>query len=506
MKFLGISVAQTSPYKLTFISNESLNIGEYVVIQDENRQILGIISAVYSENPYINESITKPDYAQKIRKLTSNSIKYKAIVNLLGEINSNGLTSLKSPPKPSCDVYLANNEILKKVFKIEDKNYVKIGTLLNNQNIPVYINLSQAVVRHLAILAITGAGKSNTVSVLIEKISEKNGTALIFDIHGEYKGLKLKNKKINIIEPTINPYSLDTDEISALIGVDPDNNAQMYYLLDEIMNEIIDEYDIKDEEDSLSKELRNKTKFLDELIKRLENLKTDKERLKELLGSNKESLYRLINRLKNLRRRFGSLFKDDASDLLKRIVNGRINVLDLSELDEDKADVIISHILTSILSDRKKTGEKHLKAPIVCILEEAHIFASNKRITRSKYILNRIAREGRKFGVGLWIVSQRPKGLDPDILSQMNNMIILKLVEPEDQYHVQKASESLSQELIEYLPSLNPGEAILIGNMVKIPILVKIDKSESKLQGHDPDVIQEWDSLNELGKISYMED
>lgn len=490
MKFIGIAVAQTSPYKLTFISNEILSVGEYVVIQSNDRKMLGIISQVYSENPYITEAIIKPDYAKKIISLTSDNVKYKAIVNILGEITENGLTSLKYPPEPSSDVYYADNEILKIVFKAEDKNYVRIGTLLNNPNIPVYINLSQAIVRHLAILAITGAGKSNTVSILIERIAEKNGTVLIFDIHGEYKNFKLKNGKINLIEPIINPKLLEIEEIGALIGVDMDNSPQMYYILSDVVENIRERYISNDLEDTLQDELLKD--FIGTIIKELENIKNDREKSKNY---DKNSLFRLINRLKNLKNKFGSLFKDGATALLKRINEGYINVLDLSSIDEDKADIIINHILSAILSDRKKTSNRHLNAPIVCILEEAHIFASAKRYTRSKYILNRIAREGRKFGVGLWLVSQRPKGLDPDILSQMNNMIILKLVEPEDQLHVQRASENLSQELLEYLPSLNPGEAILIGNMVKIPVLVKIDKSNAKIQGHDPEVIEEWAKL-----------
>ena len=494
MKLLGICVDQTSPYSLIFISKEPVSVGEYVVVDDEVRKLLGIVSSVYSENPYITESIINPEYVQKINNFTGNMIKYKAVVNLLGEITEFGLSSLKYPPRPSRNVYKADNEVLKKVFKIDDKKFVKIGTLLNNKEIPVYINLEQAVIRHLAILAITGAGKSNTVAVLIEKIVQKNGTALIFDIHGEYK---INSSKFKIIEPTINPYSLDIDEIAGLIGVDMDTSPQMYHLLSEIIEEIRKRNYSSDEEDTLSKELR-KT-FLEDLISELDNLKNDKEKIREY---GKETTFRLINRLKNLKNKFGSLFIDDATELLRRVEEGRINVLDLSGLDEDKADIIISHVLSSILNDRKRTNNKYLKAPIVCILEEAHLFASAQRRTRSKYILNRIAREGRKFGVGLWIVSQRPKGLDPDILSQMNNMIILKLVEPEDQAHVRRASESLSEELMKYLPSLNPGEAIIVGNMVRIPILVKIEKSNTKIQGQDPNVIEEWEKLRRKPEFS----
>ena len=133
-----------------------------------------------------------------------------------------------------------------------------------------------------------------------------------------------------------------------------------------------------------------------------------------------------------------------------------------------------------------------MRAPVFVVLEEAHILAPKDRPTMSKLWIGRIAREGRKFGVGLCLVSQRPKGLDVDSLSQVNNMIILKLVEPSDQRHVQQASEQLSEDLLRQLPALNVGEAVIIGPMLPFPAMVKIDKFEGRLGGSDINVLEEW--------------
>ena len=118
--------------------------------------------------------------------------------------------------------------------------------------------------------------------------------------------------------------------------------------------------------------------------------------------------------------------------------------------------------------------------------------APQNRKTESKLWISRIAREGRKFSVGLCMVSQSPKSLDSDALSQANNMIILRLVEPTDQSHVQRASESLSDDLIAQLPSLNIGEAIVLGLMTRIPTLVKIDEFKGKISGGDMNIVEEW--------------
>ena len=103
----------------------------------------------------------------------------------------------------------------------------------------------------------------------------------------------------------------------------------------------------------------------------------------------------------------------------------------------------------------------------------------------------------RKFFSGLCLVSQSPKSLDSDALSQANNMIILRLVEPTDQNHVQRASESLSDDLITQLPSLNIGEAILLGLMTRIPTLVRINEFKGKISGGDLNIVDEWSKSHE---------
>ncbi|RLG85747.1 MAG: ATPase, partial [Thermoprotei archaeon] len=124
--------------------------------------------------------------------------------------------------------------------------------------------------------------------------------------------------------------------------------------------------------------------------------------------------------------------------------------------------------------------------------EEAHILVHKNRTTLTKEVVARLAREGRKFGIGLCLVSQRPKNVDDNVLSQTNNKIILKLVEPGDQRYVQAASETLSDELLELLPSLNVGEAVVLGMMTPIPALIKIDKAEGKIEGSDVKAYEEW--------------
>ena len=195
--------------------------------------------------------------------------------------------------------------------------------------------------------------------------------------------------------------------------------------------------------------------------------------------------------------RYSNIFDQYSGDILSSIKMAHVNVLDLSQVDESVASVLVSHILRSSLKRSKNaanSGDKKelMDNSVFFILEEAHILAPNKRDSDSKRWIQRVAREGRKFGLGLCLVSQSPKTVDHDALSQMNNMIILRLVEPEDQRHVQSASESLSQDLINQLPSLNVGEAIVLGLMSKVPTLVKIDEFKGRRHGDDMDIVSHF--------------
>jgi DNA helicase HerA-like ATPase len=218
-------------------------------------------------------------------------------------------------------------------------------------------------------------------------------------------------------------------------------------------------------------------------------------------GSDKQ-IVDVMNKIDDSMDRYSKLFDKNASNILSNIKAGYVNVLDLSQVDEFVASVLVSHILRNSLQRSKNAAHSDDKKALLdnsvfFILEEAHILAPNKRESDSKRWIQRVAREGRKFGLGLCLVSQSPKTVDHDALSQMNNMIILRLVEPEDQRHVQSASESLSQDLVNQLPSLNVGEAIVLGLMSKVPTLVKIDEFKGRRHGDDMDIVSHFKDIKE---------
>ena len=132
-----------------------------------------------------------------------------------------------------------------------------------------------------------------------------------------------------------------------------------------------------------------------------------------------------------------------------------------------------------------------LKLPVLLLLEEAHNFAPAKANTpaemRSIATTKQIAQEGRKFGVGLILISQRPSRLDETTLSQCNSYIIMRLVNPADQNFVRKVIESLGEDDARMLPDLDVGEALLSGQLINFPVLVRVKAPESQGEREEED-------------------
>jgi DNA helicase HerA-like ATPase len=409
------------------------------------------------------------------------------------------------PPEPGARVYLASDSVLRRVFGKGSPSRIEIGRLLTRPDVPVFVDVNAIVNRHLAILAITGAGKSNTVSVILEGILKLRGAVLVFDMHGEYCDFDLKvdgESVVNRIDTKLNPTRLSYLEFKLFAKVDDNAYVQDRYLrmaLEEALKTKFDPSCLEPEDP----EVKEDERFWDQLIATLE-LWANSEEYRE----DRKSIVAVSNKVRDMRENYSALFDTLAEPIVERVKPGKLNVIDLSQVDEKIADIIVSHVLRNLLEERKKDvrgqGSK-VNYPLLTVIEEAHILASSTVNTRSRYWISRVAREGRKFGLGLCLVTQRPKALDSNALSQANNMIILRLVEPGDQRHVQQASEALSSDLVEQLPSLNVGEALVMGQMIPVPALVKIKKASAKRKGGDIDVVSAWSKVLEE-KRSVLED
>ncbi len=481
---IGRCYGETSPTKVEFVSKTVPAVNEYVYLEYAGKTVMGIIDNLLRGSFTLSDDLLNEDTIGKIVEIEGQNDQYiRGVVTILGDLEK--LEIPRTPAPIGTEIKRATIEQLSTLFSSHEG--IRIGTVLSQPEVEVKLDVNKMVSRHLGILAMTGAGKSNATSVIIDELLELGGTILVFDMHSEYGKTVFSNGDKKEIAPKINPRDLNIPEFKKLCNVSDGATNQEKYLRDA--------YDVAR---ALSKEGKGNN-FVEDMISFCLNKANELENAETKNRSHIDAVNQISFKLEDMLRKYGSILDStNVSDIVDVIEVGKVNIIPLSSLGETATDILVKHVLNEILYRRKNfmtTGKgKTLDFPIFNIIEEAHILASQRRPTRSKEVIGRIAREGRKFGVGLCLVSQSPKSLDSESLSQLNNLIILRLVEPSDQAHVQKSSESLSEDLLKKLPSLNVGEAVILGQMTKVPTMVKIDEFKGRSIGNDLDILGLWQS------------
>jgi DNA helicase HerA-like ATPase len=484
---LGVVIGVTNTGYVLFEGKEPIGLGEYVIITiNDNKKILGVVESCLIKSDALEdisnyqEALESKIVAEINKRDKSFKINVK-ILGLLDLLKQSKVILPEIPPLPGTEVFRANKEDLKEIFNPEDESWLKIGTLLRNSYVNVKINVNKLATRHLGILAMTGMGKSNLVSVIAKSISEIPGTMVIFDYHDEYRFLNGDN--INFVQAQINPRLLTAEKFAEVVEIRDNADIQNSILLKAFDN------------DDLKKKIEDN--FWDDLENNIKEIGIKEKRFTT-------SAERVLDKIKEARRRFDNILIPNSFDPVSHIKEGKLNIINLIEFTEKQANVAIAFYLESILYQRKISKTKNTQSknnkekqilfhsPIIVVIEEAHVFIPKNENTDTKYIASKVAREGRKFGVGLIIVSQRPRALDPNVLSQMGSLSIMKIVQQEDQSQIWSTSEAINAKIIEQLPSLNPGEALFVGQWVNLPSFIKIDEIKERSMGKDPEPVKEW--------------
>ena len=182
-------------------------------------------------------------------------------------------------------------------------------------------------------------------------------------------------------------------------------------------------------------------------------------------------------------------FEDVPLDNLLRPMT--LSTVDLAGMDSQVADYVVAKVLNDTW---RKAVSEGLNRPVFFVLEEAHNFIPggqrSQEAGQAASIIRRISAEGRKFGIFLVLVTQRPYKVHSDVLSQCNSQIIMRLTNPQDQTAIKQAAEGISEGLLADLPGLNVGEAVILGPLVRVPVMVRIKQRQSREGGADLDVIK----------------
>lgn len=493
---IGYVIGESKPTFVTALTSRPLSVGEYVIVDSEEGSILGLVerssvsSAAFADVKNFEEAAESTEIAEMNKRDKTHT----AHIGILGFLDrlQNGQSVIPAiPPLPGTSILVPTKQDLEAIFSPEKNGWVTIGNLLRNKSIEARVNLDKIVSRHLAILAMTGMGKSNLVSLITKEIAKLKGTLIIFDYHNDYTFLNIP--RINVIDAKINPRLLDHEQLSDVLEIRDSANVQQRVLRMAFSNKV--------------KESKEFWKALEDEVDFIVN--SEDKKLKEY----RNSAYRVQDIVDEAQRRFGDILDPDIGDPLSFIKEGRANVLNISELSEKQANVALAFYLQQLLKDRKDASSaRHSKSkrertyrfesPIFVIIEEAHVFIPKDHDTTAKYWASKIAREGRKFGLGLGVVSQRPRSVDLNVLSQMGSFAIMKIIQEDDQRQIASATESTSRELINQLTSLNVGDAILVGQWVNLPSLVHIEEVKEKIMGGDQSAVSQWAKAEKMSEIA----
>ncbi|MEO0025192.1 MAG: ATP-binding protein [candidate division WOR-3 bacterium] len=427
-------------------------------------------------------------------------------------------------PNVGQPVQMVSNRELNKIFSEFSEFGFSFGRPTSARDQRVYVQVNRFFGGHIAVLGTTGSGKSFTVVSILQQTIRKYHTPhiVVLDLHGEYarafpEGVNLINA--NNIDL---PYWVLNFEEFVDLTVDmnePTAKNQITVIRDSLLR-ARQAWDTR-ERLGLGEQITADSPVyydLDELIAMLRdwNIQMVYNGLGEqeegpLYGVFDKFLIRMDSRLSDPRYHF--MFKPkvyDASpkfpDLLRDYLSidapHRMTVIDLSGLPSDAVGVVVA-VITRIAFEFNLWNPQRERCPILLVLEEAHNYVPNHvdgRFTAARSAVERLAKEGRKYGIGLILVSQRPKELSETVLSQCNTFITMRLTNPADQDYVRRLVPDSLAGLLNMLPALRTGEALILGDSVAMPTRMMVDLPNPQPGTGDIQFAKWWqsgaDSLN----------
>lgn len=403
-------------------------------------------------------------------------------------------------PLPGQSIFVATVGELGRIYNRTDKPSIHIGSLSQASALPVYLMTNELLGKHFAVLGTTGSGKSCAVTVLLQAILNiaPSGHIILLDPHNEYG--KAFGEMAEVIDPTtLNlPHWLMNFEESTEVFVGRSEHAATS------QTNILKEAILAARRNFESVGIQKESITVDTPVPyRLGDLLADVKRNRPSAASAAASYDKIIGKIEALQadKRFSFLIRPDAdvSDGLAEIVgkylripvaDKPLSIIDLSGIPSDVVDVVVS-ILCRMIFDFAVWSPRPVKVPILLICEEAHRYAPRSDAAAfqpTKQALSRIAKEGRKYGVSLGLVSQRPSELAETILSQCNTLIALRMSNEQDQNFVQRALPDAVRSLVDVLPTLRAQEALIVGEGTTVPVRVRFNDLPPERRPHSADV------------------
>ncbi|KYK19955.1 hypothetical protein AYK24_04665 [Thermoplasmatales archaeon SG8-52-4] len=476
---VGYIYGDVGSNEFNFIVNEqNLRKFDYIFAPHKEGNILAQVMDIKQHSDLRFEDATGLIGNQEIPTIKAS---LSAFADVIGYRDKKGLLqSPRSPFNAGTGILRAEEDLIRHVLGLSSskENGAYIG-LLKGHNLRVYLNVDALVQKHICILAKTGGGKSYACGVLIEELLKHKIPLVIVDTHGEYHSLTEPNKsrkdqknmerfgikkcgysnQINEYSPigsrgnikhiTLNGVNLEAREIIDLLSakLSGPQIGVLYQAIKEI-KEYKKMWTLRDIIDAVN---RSKSNARWNVIASLESL--------DSIG----------------------VFSENGTPTNELVVKGKCSTINMKGVPPDVQDVVVAR-LTKELFDDRKAGKIQ---PFLLIVEEAHNYCPERGFGNavSSNILRTVASEGRKFGMGICIVSQRPAKVDKNIISQCNTNVILKVTNPNDLKAIIQSVEGLTSQTCDEIQRLPIGVALISGAGLQMPVMAEIRTRETNHGG-----------------------
>jgi uncharacterized protein len=457
-------------------------------------------------------------YIEEIEKRNGEIEQIKIVeLAIVGSINNRQsfTRGVEQLPHVGSDVFLITGEQINYLLGIGmnageetgPSKYFRVGTRSMRGSGDVYLDLDKLLGRHVAIVGTTGSGKSSTVAQIAQSILRfyPYPKIVFFDIHNEYPSAFSGewSERTNCVswgEFQLPYWFLDLEEFLAIYYPDAGGTQKMYIrnIIEELKRNSTDSEEIK-----AKISVDSPIYFsIDELITRIEN-----QRDSESSATKREPFDKILLKLKSknddsrfLFLRGSVLSPTSVEEYFNGLLGFRsdrptyLSVLDLSGLPAEVRTICVG-VLTRLLFDYKYWDISPENVPIALVLEEAHTYIPEE--STSKYTLclervEKVAKEGRKYGLSLIVVTQRPSNVSSTVLSQCGTFITLRLTSDLDQNKIRRLLPDSLGEQANILPSLRDGEALVTGDAMMLPGRVCFDEPAPRPKSNDVKFHKAW--------------
>lgn len=414
-------------------------------------------------------------------------------VDLLGEAMTSGDETqfhrgVSVYPLLGTAVTAATTEDIGQVYARPSAATVRFGAIYQDESVPAYLMTDPMLGKHMAVLGTTGSGKSCTVALVLRAVltQQPKGHVVLIDAHNEYSRAFPDMAEVIDIKTLQLPFWLfDFEEAIGVFirgGSASEQESQKAILKDAVINAKRKFSGDKMDPQAITVDTPVPYRLAD-LIKNIDDMMTRLDK-----PDNSVPYMRLKGRLESLNedRRFAFMFPrrlmaDNLDKIIGRILripveDKPLSIIDISGVPSEVVDVVVS-VLCRMIFDFALWCDRGRAQPVLVVCEEAHRYIpanASLGFESTRRAITRIAKEGRKYGVSLCLVTQRPSELSPSILSQCGTMFALRMNNEQDQTFVARALPENAHRLLGVLPELRTQEALVVGEGVTVPMRVRL--------------------------------